>query len=183
MKGIRLLVPISLSMTVLAPPVQAGIGEHCSFRLVPVFWDGATTTASLELIGCYATYEQALEAGSGQALDAAPGVTPGSLAEDDLVYAVASDVLIGTEWVNTSYGGSSASFYATSTCTANQSWQVSYVGDAWNDRFKSGKGFGGCDTNKKFRHSNFGGDVIARTPNCSNYGTLAGEVSSLRWKA
>ena len=59
---------------------------------------------------------------------------------------------------------------------------MSYVGNFWNDDFESGRGFGGCDTNKKFKAANFGGDVLTCTPDCLSYGVLRNEVSSLRWK-
>ena len=59
---------------------------------------------------------------------------------------------------------------------------VADVGAFWDNVFSSGKGFGGCDTNKKFENTNFGGSVLTCTPNCTNYGTLSNQVSSLRWK-
>ena len=79
------------------------------------------------------------------------------------------------------YFGASASYYAPSGC-GNTTWEVSYVGNSWNDLFESGKGFGTCDRNRKFEHSNFGGNSILCTPNCSDYGQVRNRVSSLRWR-
>jgi hypothetical protein len=94
---------------------------------------------------------------------------------------LAADTLIGTEWTDVNYESDSRSFYANNAC-AGVTWEVPYVGDRWNDNFESGKGFGGCDTNKKFGHVDFGGGVVTCTPNCGDYGTLRNEVSSLKWK-
>jgi hypothetical protein len=90
--------------------------------------------------------------------------------------------LIWTEYDGSGFAGSSNSYFSASTCTSGTTWQVANVGAAWNDRFQSGKGFGGCDTNRKFQHENFGGTVRTWTPKCTVYGTLSNEVTSLRWR-
>jgi hypothetical protein len=165
-------------------PVRAGEGEHCSYRLVPVRSDGPVITAELELIGCFGTFEQAIEEGSGGAIDLTASETPATVTDTDLLTAAAvGTVLIGTEFDGSGYVGASNDYFASSTCSALTTWQVSYVSDAWNDRFQSGKGFGGCDTNRKFEHSNFGGTLRTCTPNCTDYGLLSNRVSSLRWRA
>jgi hypothetical protein len=166
-----------------AVPAAASAGENCSFRLVPVSKTGSVTTADLELIGCYVTYEEAIEAGAAGSVDVSADITPDTLSTSEVAeISAASDVLIGTEWSGVSYSLASNSYYAPATCSASNTWQLNYVGADWNDRFDSGKGFGGCDHNKKFEAADYGGAVITCTPNCVDYGTLANEVSSLRWK-
>ena len=86
----------------------------------------------------------------------------------------------GTEFTGTGYGG----------LRRVTSRRRRLHGVVWASRtsappdneFIPGKGFGGCDTNKKFENTNFGGSVLTCTPNCTNYGTLSNQVSSLRWK-
>jgi hypothetical protein len=166
-----------------AQPAEADVGEHCAFRLVPLESDGGVTSASLDLVGCFGTYEAALEAGIGHTIDVGATVTPQTLADEALPPAtITASVLIGTEYDGSGFAGSSNSYFASSTCTSSTTWQVANVGAAWNDRFQSGKGFGGCDTNRKFQHENFGGTVRTCTPNCTDYGTLSNEVTSLRWR-
>jgi hypothetical protein len=151
---------------------QGAAEQHCAVLLVatgPGSEPGAIATREEDL-GCYPTYTEAIAAGAG--VDVAPPADPD----------VVTSVLIGTEYTSTSFTGSSKSYFAAETCSATVSWEVSYVGDAWNDDFESGKGFGGCGHNKKFHDSNFGGASITCTPSCSDYGTLRNEVSSLRWK-
>lgn len=185
MKRAATSLAIAVLLLVAAPPVTAGAPSNCSFRLEPVSQDGATTTATAVLIGCYTTYEAAVEAGYGGAMDAPTGATPTTLTLSQLqetTTSVLNDTLIGTEYIYVGYVGDSVSYFAPSTCSASQIWELNYVGDKWNDDFESGKGFGGCDTNKKFEHADFGGAVLTCTPNCSGYGTLNNRVSSLRWK-
>jgi hypothetical protein len=179
----KAVLVLAVLVTVIVPGVaDAGSYEHCSYRLVPLSRQGSTTTATADLIGCYETYEEAVEAGFSGTVDVDPGVTPESLTDEDLFTTQSFDVLIGTEWNGASYTLSSSSYYASTTCNASNTWELNYVGSELNDTFESGKGFGGCDRNKKFEHADFGGDVVTCKPNCNTYGVLENEISSLRWK-
>lgn len=179
----RVLLVVTALVAALVPGASSADPlEHCSFRLVPVSKQGTTTTAAAELIGCYATYEEAIEEGFSGSVDIEAGATPGSLSDDALVSAQSFDVLIGTEYNEPGYTFASNSYYASTTCTASNTWQLNYVGSAYNDTFESGKGFGGCDVNRKWEHADFDGQVVICTPNCTNYGTLGNEISSLRWR-
>jgi hypothetical protein len=177
----RVLVLVG-ALTSIAQPAKADMGQHCAFRLVPLESGGVATDASLDLVGCFGTYEQALEAGIGQAVVGAD-VTPQTLTDDVLPVSTSlASVLIGTEYDGSGFTGGSNSYFASTTCTSTTTWQVANVGAVWNDRFQSGKGFGGCATNRKFEHENFGGAVRTCTPNCTDYGTLSNQVTSLRWR-
>ena len=181
----RILRAVTLGTLVvgMVSPARAAEPQNCSYRLVPVEQTEGVITADLDLIGCFSSFEEAIEVGFGGSVDIAPAETPATLTDLDLSLTVpAADVLIGTEYFATNFGGSSHNYFAATTCTALTTWQVAYVGDALNDLYSSGKGFGGCDTNRKFEHSNFGGAVRTCSPNCSDYGTLSNEVSSLRWR-
>jgi hypothetical protein len=172
------------SLTAMGPSEER---PHCAALLVPAGpgSEPGAVAATVEDLGCYPTYADALDAGSGGAIDVAPETEPGALSQqalDEATAETASSVVIGTEFTATSFAGSSKSYFASSTCSATVTWEVSYVTDAWNDDFESGRGFGGCDHNKKFAASNFGGSVLTCTPNCADYGALRNEVSSLRWK-
>lgn len=172
-------------LLVAAPAIAAprDEGRHCIVRLVALSQtEDGVITAALEEGGCFPTFEQALEAGTGGQVALSEGISPGELTQSLLEDSVtaASDVLIGTEYDSTSFLGASRNFFAASGC-AGTTWQVANVGATWNDRFESGKGFGTCDHNRKFEHEDFGGAVVLCTPNCGTYGSLRNEVTSLRW--
>jgi hypothetical protein len=161
--------------------------SNCAVLLVPGSVDPSGTILATEVdLGCYPTYAEALAAGSSGAIDVPALTTPASLTDAvlaaDTIATAAADVLIGTEFTGIGYGGSSKSYFASATCSTGVVWGVADVGASWDNQFSSGKGFGGCDTNKKFENTNFGGSVLTCTPNCTNYGTLSNQVSSLRWK-
>jgi hypothetical protein len=166
----------------MAAPADAETRGHCVFRLVPLQRVGPVVDAALELVGCYPSYEEALEAGLGGSVDLAAGVTPMMLTDEMVTPEAATSVVIGTEYDLSGFLGESTSYTASTTCSSSTTYQVANVGAEWNDRFQSGKGFGGCDTNRKFQHENFGGAVRLCTPNCTDYGTLANQVTSLRWR-
>ena len=164
-------------------PAQAATERHCATMLVPLEPIGGVTQAALEPIGCFPTYDQALEAGTGTMLDVSSELTPSTLTTEAAAeIGTASSVLIGTEYNLFNFVGDSQSYFASSTCSSGVVWSVANVGATWNDKFQSGKGFGGCDTNKKFEHENFAGDVKTCTPNCGDYAALANKVTSLRWR-
>jgi hypothetical protein len=175
-----------LSTTFLSTPAQASIEDDCAVFLQPVAVeeDGAILTTPIDL-GCYATYAEALAAGSSGAIAVPDSMTPTALTDAtlsaDTDLALTADVLIGTEFDGTNYAGTSKSYFAVATCSTGVVWDLADL-STWDDRFGSGKGFGGCDTNKKFQNPNFGGTVVTCTPNCTTYGSLVNEVSSLRWK-
>ncbi len=174
---------VVVTLVGIAQPTRADAGGHCVYRLTPVERIGTILSAVPELVGCFGTYELALEAGLGHAVDGGAGLTPENLTDQALdSFGITASVVIGTEWDSNSFTGESNSYTAGSTCSSSTTWQVANVGAAWNDRFQSGKGFGGCDTNRKFQHENFGGTVKLCTPNCADYGTLSNQVTSLRWR-
>jgi len=181
---VTLLAAATLSLS--AVPASA-VSSNCAVVLVPssVEASGAILAKEVDL-GCYPTYAEALSVGSSGAIDVPDGTTGASLTDAVLaantIVSATADVLIGTEFVGTNYTGTSKSYFAPETCSIGVVWDVGNVGASWDDRFSSGKGFGGCDTNKKFEDTNFGGSVLTCTPNCANYGALSNQVSSLRWK-
>lgn len=185
MRGIAALAAI-VGVVFQTGPASGDTGEHCVSRLEPLAVKANVIEAIPVDVGCYPTYAEALAAGSDGAIVVDPGTTPSSLTDDELdasLEAQAENVLIGTEWDETNFTSTSKSYFATVTCSSLVSWEVGYVTDQWNDRFESGKGFGGCDRNRKFAASQFGGASILCTPNCSTYGSLNNLVSSLRWRA
>jgi hypothetical protein len=190
MKGTRIVAIAAMLFLggMLAVPAQAGAGRHCAARLQPVAPKDAHGVIRAKLVdmGCFGTFAEALSAATGGAVRVAAGTTPAGLTERQLRASTNvvpnSNVLIGTEWDDSTYGGLSVSYSAPTACAGDDIWDVNYVGDNWNDRFESGKGFGGCDHNRKFGAADFAGTSIVCTPNCADYGVLQNKVSSLRWK-
>ena len=181
---VTLFAAAALIMSVVP---AAAASSNCAVLLVPGSVDPSGAILATEVdLGCYPTYAEALAAGSGGAIDVPALTTPASLTDTvlaaDTIAIAAADVLIGTEFTGIGYGGSSKSYFASATCSTGVVWGVADVGASWDNQFSSGKGFGGCDTNKKFEHADYLGTVVTCTPNCNDYGVLRSEVSSLKWR-
>ena len=175
-----------LAWSVLAVPAQGRTERHCAYRLVTIERHGSINETRAELVGCYSSFSDAISAGTQGRVRLPASMTPQQVTDADLSAATngtaAGDVVLGTEFNLNGYGGGSTNWTATATCSANDIWDINYVTDTYNDWANSGKGFGGCDHNRKFEHADLGGNALTCTPNCSNYGTLANEVSSLRYR-
>lgn len=177
-----------LAMSVVGAQPALAKGAHCAYRLVPLQGQDriGVIAAELKLVDCYSRFRDAIAVGSGGSVQLAPSASPASVTEGELTAGSSASsrvsVLLGTEYIGAAFIGASNSYFATSTCTASTTWEVANVGATWNDMFESGRGFGGCHTNKKFRNTNFGGTVVTCTPSCGNYGALNNQVSSLRWR-
>jgi len=161
-------------------------GRHCAYRLEATrSQPGHVVHARAVLVGCFSTFARALEDGSKRALIVPRDMEPQALTDATLAaFSVGprrGSVLIGTEFNFTGYVGESNSYFAPDSCQGN-TYEVSPLPGAWDNRLESGKGFGGCDHNKKFAGPSLGGDSITCTPNCNTYGSLNNEVSSLRWR-
>jgi hypothetical protein len=190
MRGTRIVAMAGMLALagVLAVPAQADAGRHCAARLQPVAPKDArgVIRAKLVEVGCFATFAEALQAGSDGAIRVSADTTPARLTQSqlDASTTVVPNVglMIGTEFDGTSFTGISQSYFAPTQCAGDDIWEVNYVGDTWNDQFQSGRAFGGCDTNRKFAAADFSGGSILCTPNCTDYGALQNKVSSLRWK-
>jgi len=164
------LVLAAVLALILAPAqaTSAASPQSCVVYLEPIGPPNAAGEVPTRPIdrGCYQSIPESLAA-TGAALDGS-GSAPNT-------------VVIGIEWDSIGYSGANTTYETSSGCTSSLSWTISYVGDFWNDRFESGKGFSGCNRNKKFENSQFLGAVLTCTPNCSGYGVLRNEVSSLKW--
>ena len=185
--AVVLVILLAAATLAATAATASAAASNCAVLLVPssVESSGAILATEVDL-GCYPTYAEALAAGSSGAIDVPALTTPASLTDvilaADTIATATANVLIGTEFTGVSYGGMSKSYFASATCSTGVVWDVADVGASWDNEFSSGKGFGGCDANKKFENTNFGGSVLTCTPNCTNYGTLSNQVSSLRWK-
>src|SRR5687767_14793646 len=104
MRKLGRTVVVAGMLASIAQPAQADTGGHCVYRLIPVERIGIVVSAVPELVGCFTTYELALEAGLGHAVNADTGVTPQSLTDETLEsFGTTASVILGTEWDRSSF--------------------------------------------------------------------------------
>jgi hypothetical protein len=167
-------------------PAPRASSVHCVSRFVPL---GAARHGVLRGIarsmGCFESFSAAIRAGSGGAVVLPSWVTAASLTDAILEAAtirpLRGSALVGTEYNALDYDGSSHNYFGPSTCQ-DEIIEFTNLPAGEDDVYESGKGFGGCDHNKKFVGPWLAGDSITCTPNCTGYGSLRNEVSSLRYR-
>jgi hypothetical protein len=170
------LAAVMLPSAVTAKPNPSGQGKNCVLQVEYVEIDSADAEVVSE--SCFPSFFQAIGFATNGLTILSPNATPDTLTQDLLPALALSSVIIGVDWDSTNYVGASRVWTASTGCDFSHWYQVSYVGDAWNDRTESAKGFGGCDKYRHFDAANFGGAVRTCTPTCATMGTMADKTSS-----
>jgi hypothetical protein len=171
-----LLAAVMLPSAVAAKPNPSGQGKNCVLQVEYVDVGGPDAEVASE--SCFPSFSQAIDFATEGLTLLPPNATPDKLTQDLLPALALTSVVIGVDWDSTNYAGASRVWTASTGCDFSHWYQVSYVGDAWNDRTESAKGFGGCEKYRHFDAANFGGTVKTCTPNCSTMGTMADKTSS-----
>ena len=140
-----------------AAPVPATAAPHCALV-------AGSTTAH-----CFATYRAAVAYGTGGRVTDAP-VSARSAALDPTfartisalpTMTAAASVLLGTEYANANFGGSSLSLFGAGQCdnSSDADFRFASLPTGWNDRISSFRSFSNC-AQQLFRNTNFGGGSL-----------------------
>jgi hypothetical protein len=187
---ISLLLWLSVTLTGVAATSGGSVEEHCFSKLDPVQSGEQSSRQSPER--CFPTFAEAIYAATNGAIRLDPSVQASEASEEMLrprnsastqmsVESTATTYVIGIDYANANYGGSSKTWTTTSVCTLSRSFQVAYVGDAWNDRISSAKSFAGCSLNPHYEHASYGGAV--RYCPCQYIGDAMNDrTSSEKWR-
>jgi len=140
-----------------AAPAPATTAPHCALVA------GSTTAR------CFATYRAAVAYGTGGQVTGAP-VSARSAALDPTfartmsalpTVTAAASVLLGTEYANANFGGSSLSLFGGGQCdnSSDADFRFASLPTGWNDRISSFRSFSNC-AQQLFRNTNFGGGSL-----------------------
>jgi hypothetical protein len=140
-----------------AAPAPATAAPHCALVA------GSTTAR------CFATYRAAVAYGTGGQVTDAP-VSARSAALDPTfartisalpTVMAAASVLLGTEYANANFGGSSLSLFGAGQCdnSSDADFRFASLPTGWNDRISSFRSFSNC-AQQLFRNTNFGGGSL-----------------------
>lgn len=140
----------------LAAPLQTATSTVCVNRLE--HRTGSNSEAYIASSNCYASDQLAR-----QAIGASP----------------LTSVVLGLDYNDSGYHGTSTYWTASSGCTSTQSWALNYVGDYWNDRISSAHGgFSNCNHYHHYQDIGYGGPQIDCHPDCSTMGVMNDATSS-----
>ena len=158
----------------------AGSGDHCVRHLEYIEPTGPQAYVASET--CFSTFAESMRHATGGHTKLNVDAKPNSVTQGDLPAAgTAATIVLGIDWDWVGYKEESILWEASTGCDAGHWYVVGYVGNAWNDRIESAKGFNGCVRFRHFEHQNYGGAKIVCTPNCFSMGTMTRETSSLHF--
>ncbi|MEV4625918.1 hypothetical protein AB0J90_06475 [Micromonospora sp. NPDC049523] len=176
----------ALGLAFVATPAQADAQPlHC---VVDVAAKSAAPT-------CYDSFTKAIAKATGGRVTDAPNNARAAIQDQGLTAklnatgatkdraSVAVDVLIGIEYWDDDFGGSTYTFTAPWGCTGTTSdvdWEFAALPSNWNDEIGSYRGYSNCWV-KHYEHSYFGGISTSYDGGLADMGWMDDETSSLRW--
>lgn len=89
----------------------------------------------------------------------------------------ASTVVLGTVYENSSYSGSSYTFWGSGACNG-ATYGFASLSGGWDTRISSARAAGGCWVTL-YKATGYGGEKATCTPQCSSIGTLNDQVRSI----
>lgn len=161
-------------------------GRHCVMELTPAGTAGTQRSVTTHL-GCYATFARAIAKATGGAVRLAADATPATVTAAALTPSTtASTTIIGIDYVDINYGGSSLTWEVSNGvgCSTGLTYSSTLTG-AWNNVISSSKAFAGCTLNTHYDltpPNQNNGAFINCTPNCSTMGAMNDATSYESWR-
>lgn len=139
----------------------------------------------------------------GKIAKAPAGTSPASLAtsasktasaNSAQTTAAATSYIIGIDYQDWHFSGTSLTWTGTYTCTSSRGYANSNIGGTWNDRISSAVNYGysNCRNWDHYPDANFGGNIYyggwrncgfgyGNTTECYEMGSMNDQTTSLRW--
>ena len=96
--------------------------------------------------------------------------------------SLSSQVVIGIDWDDTNFGGSSNTWAVSgSGCSSSVKYSASTMPSGWDNRVSSARGYSGCNYYYHYQNTNFGGSSVVCNTECSSMGSLDNATSSEKW--
>lgn len=93
-----------------------------------------------------------------------------------------SQVVIGIDWDNTNFGGSSNTWAVSgSGCSSSIQFSTSSMPSGWDNRISSARGYSGCNYFYHYQDINYGGSSVVCSTECATMGSLDNATSSEKW--
>lgn len=165
-------------------PSLLGTMPHCSVPLAARIGDKDINAEGQESsIRCFGSFAESIAYATKGKVKLTADAEPATLTKEEMA-SLASSNVVGIEFWDSNFEGSSLTFSSELTCN-----DVSYfyVGNlkisipAWNDQISSSWTFAGCNHSYHYEHAWEGGAVLDCGTGCSNMGVMNDRSSSLRW--
>ncbi len=166
------------AMAASGPPERpSAAAPHCAIGLAPNEHVAATPAR------CFPTLKEAVGFASAGAVVLGPTSTAPTETQVEQASTASTQPLLGIEYWNSYYGGSTLTLYGTSGsgCVNGVSYGFSSLSSTWNDEISSSKAYSSCDGHH-YESSGYAGAVRSCLPNCTSFGVMNDETSSIRFR-
>lgn len=164
--------------------VFASKHTHCYALLSSVDSNSKVSSQILES-KCFDTFSEAIQAATNGRVILDPSIKPQGV--DDFILnkiddkAIDAQVVIGIDWVDSYYGGSSNIWAVSGNgCTSSSSYSVASMPSGWDDSVSSTKAFSNCNF-IHYRDINFGTPSFSCSSSCPTMGSMDNATSSEKW--
>jgi len=191
---VALLATIAVPVVVLAAPAtNQGPLQHCVMKLAPL--RPGQHTSDILGSSCYQTFAEAIAAATGGRVHLASTIRPQDLTQAMLNTGLNATSQSASNVTNTQYvlsveywdwhdSGATWTPTGSAPCSSSIGYNVSYVGNTWNDQISSATGYSGCNHVKHWDNSGFKGSNIMCTNSsstCWTMGAMNDHTSSIEW--
>lgn len=178
------IVAVALSAIVVASPTSgAKSEEHCVVFLEPMESGQEASEASVPT--CFTTFSDAILLATSGTVQL-PEAARGDMLTDQLLQANATEssaVVVGIDWAEPYYGGSSYVFSTTawnSGCAGNHAYASYVMPSGWDNRVSSARGYSSCN-GVHYENTFYNGTIRYCGP-CSTMGLMDNQTSSVIWQ-
>lgn len=172
--GALILVTAAATTTANAES-SAAAGGHCTLGLAPT----GTTAPGAGTVRCFATLSDAVAFATGGAIRLPADAEVVTDAQASSAVGVATNPLLGIEYKDSSYRGSTWTLYGTSGsgCYGGVSYGFYHISRfGWGDTISSAKAYSGC-TGVHYEDGDASGSTYNCT--CSSMGVMNDETSAI----
>jgi hypothetical protein len=160
--------------------------QYCYALIAPIE-DGNNGSSRIIKSDCFDNFADSISAATnGRVLlnhSARPNeVTNEILNSNNGLSSLSSQVVIGIDWDDTNFGGSSNTWTVSgSGCSNSVKYSASSMPSGWDNRVSSARGYSGCNYYYHYQDTNYGGSSVVCNTECATMGSLDNATSSEKW--
>jgi hypothetical protein len=180
-------VPLIILLLAAASPTgKIDNKQHC-YALIASIEEGNNGSSRVIKSGCFDNFADSIYAATnGRVLlnhSARPEeVTNEILNSNNRLISPSNQVVIGIDWDNTNFGGSSYTWVVSgSGCSSSTQYSVSSMPSGWDNRVSSARGYSNCNYFYHYQGTSYGGSSVVCNTECATMGSLDNATSSEKW--
>lgn len=169
-----------------ASPTEGNHKHHC-YALISPIEEGTNGSSKIIKLGCFDNFASSVSAATNGRVQLNSSIRPETVSDEALnssigIYSPSSQVVIGIDWEDTNFGGSSYTWVVSgSGCSSSTQYSVSSMPSGWDNRVSSAKGYSNCNYFYHYQNTSYGGSSVVCNTECSSMGSLDNATSSEKW--